>query len=786
MRGSRAARRALCALLALAMLVAAGLSTGIVGAQQNATPILDPIRNVIGLTFRATHPPAQPILTRKLIYQDKPNQCYEAIGVALQAGHVTEPDASGKCPSGSVPRTGNDYFQGMGTARGFTITGTSPRLLCGGGGAFRKIILPFQSPDFNVVCEEGAAYDVDKGKPLTFADAHFSPRVVRVDSKTDEATDITPTDGSMTSDVITIRGGAGCESCDIIYIFGQEFFRGGSAEQLKYGNFRLKLFAWQASTGKYLGSVTRPEFLGIREGVEVGGHFYVGARVAAGTALNSTGGKILKFVGDLDHPFDFQEVGDMPGADPAYLTELNGRIVAGTWQRNAPMLVPVGGVWMGPPANKPGGLTPDDDKSWKQIFDWRSVEPDPFMADRTDTGDITSWHGDLYFGSYNPNVMYAMMDHIAKYGRGKTDLDTALMAKNRMRAVYYVRLRNAGTPDQKVDLLYADAKYPVYDPATDKFSMKPNKLTGKRGTYGAAGFGNTANQYEWTTWVFHDRLYVSTFDAITVAASVGPGGFACQRLWLDLEPETCGLLYGVTKSLAATESGGDLWRFDSPDKPAVPEDLRGQGTTSNHGIRLVALYPDKFYVGTATMLNLRTDPNDNPAGAQILKFTDSGQPPPKVARPLQLTLIAVPAQGVAAGAAAAKLSTGVAPSFAEGQGVDINAEVSNYGRPSARNVKVCIRVPNGFRLGSNPTADVTGRSACFDIAKLASNDSKLLVLHTTSEQSPGTARFVGAATGTEVGYNNPKAAGLVTVNVTGPQAASGGQQPRRQGGGVTG
>jgi len=585
---------------------------------------------------------AQPTLNHKLIARAPFENCFVAIGFPY-AGVPTpaptfKPDqAPPVCPAGTYPQTQQDYIQGMGAANGFAIGGTSPRLPCDAAPAYSRVVAPgvsrtryinpYIAPGPDLACEGGASPLVKAGvRPPEIGDS-WTPHVYRMNAATDETTDITPTDAFREIEAggnyaYSFRGGVGCNACDIIFLMDQEIRQRSNPNDPFEPLFQqTRFFAWQGSTGRFLGHHLYPDLIASRKGVELDGHLYLNARVGAGGAgTAATRGEMWKWTGTLDNPFQFETVGSLPGADPAQMTIFQGHIVANTWQRNSVMVNPVGGVYMSPLAGS-GGLTAADANNWKRIFGYEQFEPDPFLQHRTDGGEISEWRGDLYFGSYDPNVTtYATFDHYNTYGTPPTDAGKVAVALGRTRPISFYRMTNPGQPNQRVELLYGDAKYPVYNPTLGTFSMQPNLLTGQRGRFGSAGFGNTSNVYTWTTWTFQGRLYFGTADTSVLAQATGTsmGG---QLFWLNLNPVTQGILHAFLTLHAAEVGGGDIWRFDQPGRPAVPEDLHGLGNSSNHGVRTVTVFADKVIVGEANCMNLRSNLADRPGGWEIHTLT---------------------------------------------------------------------------------------------------------------------------------------------------------------------
>jgi hypothetical protein len=162
---------------------------------------------------------------------------------------------------------------------------------------------------------------------------------------------------------------------------------------------------------------------------------------------------------------------------------------------------------------------------------------------------------------------------------------------------------NAGQADQKVTLLYGDAKLPVYNPATKKWEPKNNKLN-QAPKFGPAGFGNRYNYYSWMWVQYKGSLYMSTFDVSSVVQGVFKGFNPGVTHLSDL---TVSLLQPVLNLSHNTLGGADVWRFDDPNRPAVPENLDGFGNRNFHGVRAWGSFPDKdkLYAGMTSWRNLK-------------------------------------------------------------------------------------------------------------------------------------------------------------------------------------
>jgi hypothetical protein len=167
------------------------------------------------------------------------------------------------------------------------------------------------------------------------------------------------------------------------------------------------------------------------------------------------------------------------------------------------------------------------------------------------------------------------------------------------RAIAIFRGDDFATDGEYVELLYGAATLPVFDGT--EWTQQPNLMGGLSPTYGAAGFGNTFNNYTWTMGVFGGQLYVGTMDWSYLLAD-----------GLPLLAEELGLPPGTELPLSVPESGfgADLWRFPSSTGAAVAERIEGVGNYANYGIRTM-VSDDALYLGSANPMNLMTDRTDD-------------------------------------------------------------------------------------------------------------------------------------------------------------------------------
>jgi hypothetical protein len=260
-----------------------------------------------------------------------------------------------------------------------------------------------------------------------------------------------------------------------------------------------------------------------------------------------------------------------------------------------------------------------DAHRWQKIFSMDQYDPDPVVAHATHFGDLVSWHGKLYFGTYQL-PLYQTLNAFTFYGRPETWMGRLDTYMNAERATAMLEMENVGKSSQKVTLLYGEETLPVYDTALHLWVRKPNNL-GQAPKLGPSGFGNRFNAYPWTWTLFHDHLYMATFDVSSTSPDTFAGILAQPNI-LDLPPFAVGLLRPFAELAFARYAGGDIWRMDSPGTPAVPEDTTGFGNRYNYGMRVWVPFEDKgkLYGGTANPFNLRTGPAEA-GGWELLLFT---------------------------------------------------------------------------------------------------------------------------------------------------------------------
>ncbi|MGH7289184.1 MAG: hypothetical protein ACREI8_14320, partial [Myxococcota bacterium] len=469
-------------------------------------------------------------------------------------------------------------------------------------------IQPWQSNE--TVCEQALGVSAPIMTPL-FGDSGF-PKAFRGNVETGQVEEITPQDAATQAALaatIGLRGGGAHN--DVVFLTGQQI-------QVGTGRFAGQLMlAFEGSTGNYLGSTLRPDLRNLREGVVVNGDLYLAAALRDPATGANIGGTVLKWTGDKASPFQFEVVGGPFPDEAGYIAVHDGRIAVTGWHNLqartvvGPRFGPRSDLRLSPPV-PPGGLTSADAGSWQSIFNWPQYDPDPTLESGLYLGDVESFKGNLYFGSYNGYGALSTSGTLWNtVGQPESDLGKIVDILNSVRPATVFEIKNAGQPNQQISVLYGETTLPVFNQANGRWTRRPNDLH-QVPRLGPSGFnGNTSNMYNWTWTVLQDRLYMATFD-ISRSAPFGPLG---GQVW-RLSPLTQALLAVAADVNGVVNGGGDLWRLDSPDRPAVAEDLSGYGDRFNYGIRVMVPFEDKgfFLAGTAGSYNLVR-------GWQMLKFT---------------------------------------------------------------------------------------------------------------------------------------------------------------------
>ncbi|MFF3553988.1 hypothetical protein ACWD4V_20070 [Streptomyces tsukubensis] len=549
-----------------------------------------------------------PVLKAEQTARAQVDECFRSIGGPRPAPR------GGVCPSGYQPKINGSYVWSAARSGDYAYFGTLANVTCNASSTYNGDITPHLVKNADV-CEYGKGANAGALGPV-YGDAR-TPQILRVNADTQKTEDITPAGDPLIKRTVGLRGAASHN--DVVFLFGQLVAEG---QTVGHG---LSMFAFEGSTGRFLGSKAYTDLVSARGGIVASdGNLYL-----AGRAPGVNGGRVLRWTGDKANPFAFETVAQLEN-DPGYLTTFKNRLVVSGWGTQVPgdngaVSGGAAKIWMSPPIPETG-LTFDGAAAWQPVFSWDQYDPDPALGKGVAWGALAEWKGELYVGSYNQAAVGAVQTMWKTYGQPKGDVlrERDMISASRPTTVF--RISDPGTEKQRTTLLYGERTLPVYNPNTKSWTKKPN-LLGQSPKFGPSGFnGNVGNAYSWTFTVFQDRLYMATFDS-TGLITPGARFTAVNNGLSDLTRKKLESVVGP--SMKATLGGGDVWRMDDPAKPAVAETLDGFGNRSQHGVRVFLPFEDKgfLYAGMASSWNLRATTKDR-GGWELNRLTPGGKRAP--------------------------------------------------------------------------------------------------------------------------------------------------------------
>lgn len=541
----------------------------------------------------------------EMLAKAQPDECFNGIGNPYPSGPP--------CDQGQA-KVNQAYVWGLTQAGDNLWFGTGANVNCIVQGHSLSMPTPELTKDW--VCEFGQS-EVAKENDLPANIGDFRPpEVFTYDTATNSLTDRTQ----------EIRNASQADSDLLDHTFGMR--SAGSLNGVAFmggpgANGAINMFAFDTDTGAYLGSHSFPAYNNIRHFTVADGVLYAGVATASGSSTGtSTGGRVLRWMGDKSNPFDFEEVGTLPD-EVAELTTYEGRLAIATWPSTADNGTNSGhhaGIWESPTIPS-GGLTPDDANGWKQVWSADDYEPDPIISTTYGGGELVNYKGYLYWGTMNIPM------------RGTVAISTAYPPANDQqakadmymgqRSITIWRGKDFLTDKSHTDLLYGSEKLPAYDPNKNNgqggWSMQSTGWTPK---YGKSGFGNFFNNYTWTMNVSNGKLYVGTMDWRLLLNDL----MATEAKKLGIKDTSKKAIHKLVSKVPGGAGhnayGADLWEFDSTDGKAKLVSGDGMGNYLNYGIRTMVVDGSTMYLGTANPMNLDTSTTDNKpeGGWELIKF----------------------------------------------------------------------------------------------------------------------------------------------------------------------
>jgi hypothetical protein len=379
----------------------------------------------------------------------------------------------------------------------------------------------------------------------------------------------------------------------------------------------LNLFAFRTSDFTLVAETNINGFQNLRQFVWAQGVLYAGVKT-------DKGGSILRYTGTIPSApsaktngpalsacntcFTFVDVQDFPDEVAALLMGNDARVYAGTWPVNG-----TAGIYMSPPVPQ-GGFNAGG-PLWTSVFNVTQYEPDPVQATAYGIGSLAMFGGYLYFGTQNP-PFEGVVAYANAYGDPVTQTELQNVLLNSFRSTAFFRISGQITGTPFIELLYGNAQLPAYtpssyDPHVGVWALTPNKLTGQRGIYGAAGFNNPFNAYTWSSAIFQGKLYIGTYDWTFLFGLIPPPTIQAFR--------TAGI-----QPAQPTFAGADLFSFANTTSPAVTEDKTGLGNPMNYGVRNLLPSTNVLYAGMANSMNLLTTPGQPEGGWELIQLAPVG------------------------------------------------------------------------------------------------------------------------------------------------------------------
>jgi hypothetical protein len=530
----------------------------------------------------------------QLLAKAQPDECYGGIG----ADYVAMP-SNGQCPAGRTPKVNQSYVWGQ-VQSGNDIwfgTAASPQCLIGATDSSEndKYVCEGEQSDFRNEFSPALPGFVGDWRP---------PEMYRYKNASG-GSPVSQLQVSPNLQKLTLTGAAedlrnktmGLRSAATI---GNIVFLAGPALE----GVGVNVFAFERNTGLSLGAQSFPQWDDIRRWVVADGVLY------AAVAKSPLGGALIRWTGDLSNPFSFDVVGNTP-SEAAEVAVHNGKLYVGTWpdlQDNASDPASV----FQTQALPGGGFTAGSPATLTKIWGADQYEPDPFIRRTYGIGAMQSFRGRLIWGTMQVPSTGALA-HLTFYAgsypaEGPSPQQLLDIVTKTNRAVTLLSTTGDGaTP--AVDVLYGYKTMPVWQDAPGagtggQFVNTANLMApgGLSPRYGAAGFGNDFNTYNWSMVVGPRGLYIGTIDWQGLLDTLTGGSSS--------DPQTQLLVTILKLQMRRNQEGADLFRmtggWNNSLSPVTLISGNGAGNASNYGIRNLSTDGNRIFLGTANPFNKLT------------------------------------------------------------------------------------------------------------------------------------------------------------------------------------
>ena len=541
----------------------------------------------------------KPVEGFELITKAPVDECFNGVGKRY-------PKLTGETCAKGEPKRNEAYVWGLAkTGSGHLYWGTvanSPCVFFGGLGdsALPVDVPPLYAPENGWVCEFDKAWYSKQNPQLGKLGDWRPASIYRMNACTQQVEELTPNTDDI-DDLLGIRA-AGTVG-NLVLMGGPGGVQEGMAGPNE-GN-SVYMYAYEAKSGKLLGSKKFDAFINVRQFITHQGVLYSGM-----TLKGNGNGQIVRWSGNPKNPFAYKVVGTTKSRPDNFAIH-EGRLFASTWPNvtlGAGKVKAKAGVIMSPviPA---GGLTPAYKKQWQTVWTVDEYEPDRVTAASYAGGAIQSWKGQLYWGTMHfPTA--SLLAHYAAYGAtwdSPEGFAATVASTHRATAVF--RGKDFGNQQQKVELLYGESALMAYYPKMKAFGLTPTKAGPPR--FGASGFGSPFNAYVWESGITAGHLYMGTFDS----SRIWSAAIEALSTSMGLVPQA--VLDQLKDMMPDPQAmGADLYRFEKPNQAAVAADLNGGGNSANYGYRTMINEKKSIWLGTANPFNL-----DPKGGWEIMRYT---------------------------------------------------------------------------------------------------------------------------------------------------------------------
>lgn len=509
-----------------------------------------------------------------LLSKAKPDECFSGVGVNYPAGPP--------CSAPAIPKTNQGYVWGLGKSENSLWFGTGANVQCLVDGTYLASTNPVLNSSY--VCEFGQSVaSRNRGLPAAIGDMR-PPHIYKYDITTKTTTDLS---SRVTAgvDLTRLQQTVGLRSVGIL---------GNSTTYLAGPSLTgINIFAFNTQSGVFLGSLALTQYTNIRKWLSLGDSVYTGV------ANRTGGGSVLKFKPAPGNPLAYSIITATIDGEAAELALHKNRIYVSTWPNagtGGASALHASSIWMSPRISEDGVLSSGSQNVWTKVWTVTQYEADPVTANTYGGGAMFSYQGNLYWGTMHVPFL-ATAAKWNRYGPAQSPIAAIADSLGTFRATSLFQADDFSISSPRVDLLYGQSLFPVWDPTISNglfahWTLRPGAMGAPK--YGPSGFGNPFNNYTWSMQEYNKQLFVGTMDWSYLLAQAFPGLLT-----------TAGLNLGnISLPNPATFYGADLWRFKSGTSSATPQSINGVGNYLNYGVRTMASDSRGLYIGTANPMNL--------------------------------------------------------------------------------------------------------------------------------------------------------------------------------------